>query len=193
MISRTIGLLGLSLVPILSGCAPASPAFQLKLDEAGTTRVRGYTTAVVRTFANDSGEAVPPDVLQDLQKGVIAQLEQCYPQAFQKVTREATGAAEELVVSGTIIQYDEGNRFARAMIAGLGSATLVVEVSLADASGSELIRSEGRWVFAMGGIIGATFGMGSLVDMAGSQIGDEIARARGLTPVPCPSDPRSVK
>ena len=66
------------------------------------------------------------------------------------------------------------------MLAGLGSARLVTHVSLADWTGRELAQAEGRWVFSMGGIIGAVGGMEHLVQTAGGEIADGIAEKRGV-------------
>jgi hypothetical protein len=185
---------GLPLIAVLFGCAPVSPAFQLKLDKTEEAAgLKKYTTLVVKDFENDAGEGVPSRVRQDLPEAVIAQLNECYPQAFEKITRKTSGSPEELVVSGTITEYDEGNRFARLMIAGRGSARLVVDVSLGDASGRELTRGEGRWVFAMGGLVGAAVGMGNLVQAAGSEIADGVAKTLGVKMAAKCSDPRSAR
>ena len=175
-------LAGAAVIAALVGCAPVSPAFQLKFEEAtGADAGRKYTTLVVKEFENDVGEGVPPGLLRELPEAVIARLNECYPQAFEKIGRKTSGSPGELVVSGTITEYDEGNRFARFMIGGgAGSSKLAVDISLADPSGTVLTRAEGRWVYAIGGWIGAVGGMVTLVDLiAGIEIADGIAQIQG--------------
>jgi len=89
--------------------------------EAGVNFQR-YTTLVLKDFQNGVGDALPARVLQDLPEAAMAHLNECYLGAFGKIERTATGSAEELVVGGTITEYREGSRFARAMLIGLGSA-----------------------------------------------------------------------
>jgi uncharacterized protein DUF4410 len=179
MIVSVQRLVGLQLIVMLVGCA-SLPAFQLKLHGAGeTTAFSEPTTLVVKAFESDAREAVPPWALQALPEALIAQLNECYPEAFQKIARMASGAPEELSLSGTITEYDEGNRFTRFLVAGVGSVRLVVDVTFGDASGREVTRAEGRWVFAMGGIAGAIVGMRGLIETAGAEIADAVAKARG--------------
>jgi hypothetical protein len=168
--AQLLKLVALSFVAALAACATVvggcgSPAFQLKLEGVGEAdRLKKYTTLVVEKFENDAGEGVPTRVLEDLPDGVIAHLNQCYPLAFVKVTRTTSSSPDELVVHGAITEYD------------LRRLELVVGVSLADASGEELTRAEGRWGL---GIAGAP-GMGYLVGRAGREIADGIAKARGV-------------
>lgn len=58
----------------------------------------GYTTLVVKNFQNGVGDALPPRALQDLLEAVVVHLNECYPKAFGKIERMASGSAEELVV-----------------------------------------------------------------------------------------------
>lgn len=142
-----------------------------------------YTTLVVKDFESTVGDVPPVRVRQDLPGTVIARLNECYPGAFEKITREASGSAEEFVVNGTITEYNEGSRFARFMLGayGGGSAKLVADVSLTDGTGRELARTEGRWVSSpVGGGLGALVGIEQLVLTAGGEIADRIAEKRGV-------------
>ncbi len=171
-------LVGLLWLPAIWGCA-ATP-LQVVKAESGVNFQR-YTTLVVRDFQNGVGDALPPRVLQELPEAVVAHLIECYPQAFSKIERTASGSAEELVVGGTITEYREGSRFARAMLIGLGSAKLASDVSFVDGqSGQQLTQAKVDLLWAMGGLVGASQGMEDLIEKAGRQIADAIAEKRGV-------------
>ena len=105
------------------------------------------------------GESLPPRVLQELPEAVMAHLNECYPGAFGKIDRTASGSADELVVGGTITEYREGSRFARAMLIGLGSAKFASDVSFVDGqTGRELTQAKVDLLWAMGGLVGASQG-----------------------------------
>jgi len=181
-------LLGLVWLPVMSGCA-ATP-LQVVKAEAGVD-FRRYTTLVVKDFQNGVGDALPPRILQDLPEAVVAHLNECYPKAFGKIERTTSGSSEELVIGGTITEYREGSRFARAMLIGLGSAKFASEVSFVDGqSGKELTKAKVDLLWAMGGLVGASQGIEDLVEKAGKQIADAIAEKRGAAKrVETPSRP----
>lgn len=89
--------------------------------------------------------------------------------------------AEELVVGGTITEYREGSRFARAMLIGLGSANLASDVAFVDGqSGRQFTQAKLDLLWAMGGLVGASQGIEDLIEKAGRQIADAIAEQRGV-------------
>ena len=171
-------LLGLIWLPVMSGCA-ATP-LQVVKAEAGVD-FRRYTTLVVRDFQNGVGAALPPQVLTELPDAVVAHLNECYPKAFGKIERAVSGSAEELVVGGSITEYREGSRFARAMLIGLGSAKIASDVAFVDGqTGRDLTHAKVDLLWAMGGLVGASQGIGDLIEKAGRQIADAIAEKRGV-------------
>jgi hypothetical protein len=184
-------LLGLLWLSSIWGCA-ATP-LQVVKAEAGVDFKR-YTTLAVKDFQNGAGEALPPQVLQELPQAVVAYLNECYPAAFGKIERMPSGSAEEVIVSGTITEYREGSRFARAMLIGLGSAKFASDVSFIDGrSGRELTKAKVDLLWAMGGLVGASQGIEDLIEKAGRQIADAIAEKKGarkrVEETPRPTDP----
>jgi hypothetical protein len=172
-------LLGLIWLPIMSGCA-ATP-LQVVKAEAGVNFQR-YTILVVKDFQNGVGDALPPRVLQELPEAVVAHINECYPKAFARIERSSSGSPDELVVGGTITEYREGSRFARAMLIGLGSAKFTSDVSFTDGqTGQPLTQAKVDLLWAMGGLIGASQGIEDLIEKAGKQIADAIAEKRGVT------------
>ena len=94
-------LLGLLVLPALWGCR-AMPLQVIKPE--GEVDLQRYATLVVKDFQNSVGDALPSGLLQELPEAVIAHLNACYPLTFSKITRMATGSAEELVMEGTITE-----------------------------------------------------------------------------------------
>jgi hypothetical protein len=170
-------VVGLLWLAALWGCA-ATPLQVVKSEAGGN--FRRYTTLVVRDFQNGVGEALPSRVLQEVPDAVVAHLNECYPGAFGKIDRAVSGSADELVVGGTVTEYREGSRFARAMLIGLGSAKFATDVSFIDGqSGRELTQAKVDLLWAMGGLVGASQGIEDLIEKAGRQIADAIAEKKG--------------
>jgi hypothetical protein len=141
-----------------------------------------YTTLVVGDFENVAGNAPPFLVQQNLPEAVIAHLKECYAGAFERIVRSGSGNAEELVIRGSVTEYQEGNRALRFLAAGLGSAKIAADVSFYDGqSGQQLMLAKGDWVLRPGGLVGAALGIDDVVRSAGAQIADLIAEKRGAT------------
>ena len=147
-------------------------------------KAQQYRTLVVADFENAIGNALPPRVQQELPGAVIAHLTQCYPGAFDKVVRAGNGSAEELVVRGTVTDYQAGNRALRFLAGpyGAGTAKFAADVSFYDGqTGHQLMLTKGDWVYKHGGIVGAIVGMDELVQSSGADVADLIAEKRGAT------------
>jgi hypothetical protein len=129
------------IVAVLAGCASLKV---VKADPRITSQQ--FTTLVVADFENAVGAALPSRVQQDMSEAVIAHLNECYPGAFKKIVRSGGGDAEELVIRGTITDYQEGNRALRFMLAGLGSAKVAADVSFYDGQNGQGLRvAKGDW------------------------------------------------
>lgn len=141
-----------------------------------------YKTLVIGDFDNAIGNALPSRVQNDLPNAVIAHLTECYPGAFEKFARSGGSSAEELVIRGTITEYQEGNRALRFVAAGLGSAKVAADLSFYDGqTGQQLMLAKGNWVYRYGGIAGAIGGIDDLVQSSGASVADLIAEKRGAT------------
>ena len=165
------------IVAALTGCASLKV---VKVDPRITSQQ--YSTLVVADFENSVGAALPSRVQQDMSEAVVVHLNECYPGAFEKIVRSGSGYAEELVIRGSITEYQEGNRALRFLLAGLGSARVAADVSFHDGrSGEELMVAKGDWVFEYGGLMGAVVGIDDVVRSAGARIADLIADKKGAT------------
>jgi hypothetical protein len=145
---------------------------------------RQYRTLVVADFENAIGRALPVRVQQELPGAFIAHLHRCYPGAFDQTLRAGGGNADELVIRGSITDFQAGNRNLQyaGSIFGLGSAKLSVDVSFFDGrSGQPLGLAKGEWEYRYGGVKGSVWGMDDLLRSAGASVADLIAEKRGAT------------
>jgi hypothetical protein len=95
------------------------------------------------------------------------------------VASEAKHESNNLILTGTVKQYDPGNQFARAMLIGLGSATFKIDVCLIDgASGECLCTKEVSSLFVLGGLIGGAVSEQNFVDDLGGAIGKGVTLAK---------------
>jgi hypothetical protein len=64
-----------------------------------------------------------------------------------------------MLLNVTFTIYDEGNRFARFMLAGLGGMQIHANVDIKDASGQLFAGGEAGKTFRWGGVYGAVTGI----------------------------------
>lgn len=141
------------LVLMLSACAGSSGTVrtvgpsamsQLAAREALTIRVDG-TPSVQLTDADK----------ERLTQLIVKHVEADVPGRFKAINQP--GAPSPLEALVTITAYDEGNAFARAMLAGLGQMHIDANVILTDPqSGKTFATYEVDKTFAWGGIYGAS-------------------------------------
>ena len=117
--------------------APPTPVQVIELEPR--VSLRPYTTLVVKDFQNAVGDALPREAVTQLPEVVIAHLKECYPSAFAKFERTASGSTEELVLEGSITGYEEGSGLARALI-GAMPVRLISTVSLADGKANRKLK-----------------------------------------------------
>jgi hypothetical protein len=162
-----------------AGCASVAV-----VKEDARIKNQQYRTLVVSDFENAIGDALPARVQQDLSGAVVVHLNQCYPGAFDKVVRTGQGSAGELIVRGTVTEYQAGNRALRffAGAYGAGGAKFAADVAFYDGqTGQQLMAAKGDWVYKFGGIVGAIGGIDDLVQTSGADVADLIAEKRGAT------------
>src|SRR5690606_28290192 len=68
----------------------------------------------------------------------------------------AEGETAPVTMKVVFTEYDDGNAFARAMLAGLGQIEIEADVFLIDIEGKTLAQYEVSKTFAFGGIYGAS-------------------------------------
>jgi hypothetical protein len=152
---RLLFLLFAVAVILTTGCG--TTALNLKPDSQ--VDLTKYKSLAIQTSAVDG--VVIPDMAQGRIKDRIkAEINSgCCPQRFETI-RTDTVHPEDLVLALKFTQYDEGNRFARAMLAGLGAMKIDADVEVKDGNlGSSLCKGEAGKSFAWGGMYGAMTGI----------------------------------
>jgi hypothetical protein len=160
-----------------AGCASVAV-----VKEDSRIKDQQYRALVVVDFENGVGNALPAQVQQKLPGAVVAHLNQCYPGAFDRVARTGHGSAGELLIRGTVLEFQAGNRALRFLAGayGAGTAKFAADVAFCDGqTGQQLMVAKGDWVYKFGGIIGAIGGIDALVQTSGADIADLIAEKRG--------------
>jgi hypothetical protein len=147
-----VALLLMSLA--LAGCAGSvNPP---TLMSAPTTKFDPSTVAIGRVSAQAApGVAMTPEDLRRISGLVQAELASSYPDRLISAggPRRSGGVNIKLVFT----QYDAGNAFARAMLAGLGQIHIDAKVFLTDiATGRTVATFEASKTFAWGGLYGGT-------------------------------------
>jgi hypothetical protein len=95
----------------------------------------------------------------------------------------ARGLDHECVVQGAITKYKPGSRVARAILIGLGAASLEGNVTIKDAaSGNTLLNAPFDKLWAWGGIMGASKGIDDMAKEASASVAATVAHAKGWTP-----------
>ena len=90
---------------------------------------------------------------------------------------------QDLVLNVKFTIYEEGNRFARFMLAGLGSMQIHADVEIKDAASAQLISGgEAGKTFAWGGVVGATMGIEDLEADFAKEVVKGLIKALGISP-----------
>jgi hypothetical protein len=140
----------------MTGCATTS--LVLKPSEETQAQLTRFKNLVVESSTSE-GTAISEGVqnrMRDLIRTEIAN--QCRGR-FENISAKPPGS-QDLVLHVRFTKYDEGNRFARAMLAGLGSMKIHAEIEVRDpVSGATYCKGEAGKVFAWGGLYGASTGI----------------------------------
>jgi hypothetical protein len=138
------GLLCIVLLTTLAACAGsvASPVAVLDLPQANKASLH-----LIHISAEaPPGTATTPDDLNRIVQRVTADI-----QASSPAIRQPASAVQAKLMKITVTRYDEGNAFARFMLAGLGQIYIEGDVELRNASAREVQSSKD---FAFGGLYG---------------------------------------
>ena len=119
-----------------------------------------YKSLVIETTAQ--GSSVSSSAQTRIKDLVKAEILECCAQRFERVALD-TAEPNDLLLKVKFTVYEEGNRFARLMLAGLGSMQIHAQVEILDAkSGALLTSGEAGKTFAWGGVYGASIGIEDL-------------------------------
>jgi Domain of unknown function (DUF4410) len=172
----------------LSGCATSTNSTKARpLIDAKTTQktLADCQHTTIAPFAVPSGGKVDNSVGLKFSNDVQVRLRTDYGPIFASVESGAAarGLEGECLVGGKITKYKPGSRVARAILIGLGAASLEGNVTVNDAaSGQSLLSAPFDKLWAWGGIAGAAKGIEDMSEEAAASVANTLARAKGWEP-----------
>ena len=165
-------------VMLLTGCGTTS--LSLKADPQAN--LVQYKSLSIQTAAADG--VVITDLAQNRIKDRLkAEISSgCCPNRFASINTDTVRPGDLLLVL-KFTKYDEGNRFARAMLAGLGAMKIDAEVEVKDAvSGNGICKGAVGKSFAWGGMYGAMTGIEDVEKDFAKEIGRGVGEMLGYLP-----------
>ena len=168
---------------VAGGCTTthSTRAKSLKTGDAPATAMADCQHLTIASFEMPA-RAKDPLVGEQFAQGIQARLAGDFGPLFEsvEVAAQARGLPHECLVRGAITKYKPGSRVARAILIGLGSASLEGSVTVTDAaSGSVLLTAPFDKLWAWGGIIGASKGMKDMVAETSASVAATLAHAKG--------------
>ena len=151
------------LAVLISGCATSQGSYKLTSLPPGETKLAGYSDLFVEVTC---AEGIPLSTtdLDRLKYLIVRNVPSECSGKFKCIDRVAPDASA-IRAKVNITRYDEGNAFARWMLAGLGQMHIDADVALIDYStGDQILRSEVSKTFAWGGMYGASTGIHNIED-----------------------------
>jgi len=144
-------LTSLIVVSIMAGCAGTAPTAEYKKAIIDSNRICATDTASVKVTPAD-GILINEISRQRLESRLKQTID------VKKKGTPCQGQQRDLVLNTKITNYDEGNAFARAMLAGLGQIHIDGDFTLAMASKQDETLAEFTLnkTFAWGGMYGAS-------------------------------------
>ncbi len=126
--------------------------------------------------------AVPEPALPRIKGLIKSEILECCKERFDNISLGDPGV-KDLLLNVKFTIYEEGNRFARFMLAGLGSMQIHADVEIKDpASGQLIYGGEAGKTFAWGGVYGAVTGMDDLEKGLAKEIVTGLRTRRILPP-----------
>jgi hypothetical protein len=150
--SRLIPLLAIGF--LVAGCAGTGGSHKLVTPPLSQEQATKYPDLIVAVESTPEIPLTATDKDRILQL-ILNSIQEESPDRFTTINA-STPMPGTLHVAVTITRYDEGNAFARFMLAGLGQMHIDADVVLTDESTKEkLAQYEVTKTFAWGGIYGA--------------------------------------
>lgn len=150
---------------VVSGCASTAGSAKPLTAAVKPESLARYTKMALETSAQ--GDATSRLTAADRERIAALVARKIRQRAPSRFAESATGTtdAETLHVTIAFTRYDEGNAFARFMLAGLGQIHIDAEVTLEDRALPAVIGNfEVTKTFAWGGIYGGTIGIRDVED-----------------------------
>lgn len=170
-------LAAIALALFASGCATTKASYNALNPPKDEQKIAQYKTVMVELTCNNEVTITQSDRERILAM-VVKNIPEEAPGRFSAINPESPGESVLRAVVN-ITRYDEGNAFARAMLAGLGQMHIDANVSLSDFETKEALATyEVNKTFAWGGIYGGATRIQDLHDGFAKGIAAAIAGKR---------------
>ena len=144
---------------VTSGCASSAGSAKSLIAAPEPDTLARYTKLSLTTSVQGDAARMAPADQERLVALVARKIKELAPERFSDFAGTPEDA-ETLSVTIAFARYDEGNAFARFMLAGLGQIHIDAEVSLEDRVLQKVLgKSEVTKTFAWGGIYGGATGI----------------------------------
>jgi hypothetical protein len=143
---------------LLAGCAGTPPSAKFTHNMISDSRVAASDSAEVTIEIAEHIEVLPSDRDRVAQK-IKARID------ARKLTNTASSEPRSFQVVLHVTRYEKGNRFARAMLAGLGQIHLEGTIAVYQMPAHTLVEEfDMQKTFAWGGVYGASTSMEEIED-----------------------------
>lgn len=153
----------LALIALASGCAGTQGSVKLVNPPAAGMNFAQFSSLIVKVAANPETTITSADK-DRLQNLIVKQIKTDAPDRFKSINANDPGP--NILEAGVVIKrYDEGNAFARVMLAGLGQIHIDANVDLRDwETKNKLATYDVNKTFAWGGMYGGFTDIKSVED-----------------------------
>jgi hypothetical protein len=151
MPNKYLGISLLVFASFISGCANTSGSHHLV--SGASQQLSNFSDLIVSVKPSSSANLTQTDT-DRMSNLIVADIQAENPTRFKSINAMPINA-NSMQASVDIKTYDEGNAFARAMLAGLGQIHIDADVTLIDyATKAKLAQYEVSKTFAWGGLYG---------------------------------------
>lgn len=178
--TQVLMLLGLIACTFATGCASSNVhnAKPLSITKGENVSLEKYNIVTFVPFEVAANAKKPIDKIKAVEftEKIANRIEYNYPSLFQEIRKgEPLGQTDEVIITGTITEYEAGNKFGRAMLIGVGAAGFKGNMIAKDASTDELLfEAKIDKLWAWGGWAGASKGIEEMVDEAAASAAKTI-------------------
>lgn len=159
---------------LLSGCASTKGSYNAVMTPKGEEQLAKYSNLQIEVNCRDDVSLTSADK-ERIQKLIVKNLATECPGRFKSVESQ-TPLPDTMHATVMIKKYDEGNAFARAMLAGLGQMHIEADVILSDpVTQEQLAKYDVTKTFAWGGMYGGFTGIKDIEDGFAKAVASAIA------------------
>lgn len=178
---RRLFVICIAVLTLLFAAGCGTTSLVLKPSDQNTNFSQ-YTSLAIQASSAD-GVVISETAQNRIKEEIKAEISTgCCPNRFKDISVNSI-PPESLLLHIKFTQYDEGNRFARFMLAGLGAMKIQSAVEVKDAqSGKIICGGEAGKSFAWGGVYGASTGIEDVEKDFAKEVSRGFGEMLGLLP-----------